>query len=129
MRIVVACGAVKSRKMEHRSFAIRQRLMALTASGCNVPSGKREAGSLMVSNGEFRIEESVTAVALFATVPPWLSGKLAFVHVFMAINAKREFDLEARQLAGRNVARPAFHIGVRTHQRKAGLGMCGNRKS
>lgn len=114
-REVELCGCTSSR-----------RFMAFITRHCLVSPSKFEVQLLVHSESEIRQLECSAGVALFAAIAPGSACKLAFVHVFVAIGAKRVFDLEPRILASRSMAGFAFDAGVREGEWKTSLGVIGD---
>ena len=115
----MAGGAFDPGEVKDRDVGSSHGLMALTASNRDMASRQRKTGLLVRRESNVGTLKGVALVALFAAISPGFAGELAFVHVFMAIDALRELDLEAGKLAGWDVTRLALHFSVWTDQRKA----------
>lgn len=104
MEILVASGAFQPGEVEDCDLGSRQRLVTLTTGSRYMASRQGETCLLVVRESKPGILEAVALMALFAAISPGFAGKLAFVHILMAIDAQRELDLEAGKLTRGNVA-------------------------
>jgi len=62
-------------------------------------------------------------VASLATIEPRISRELAFMFIFMAVQALRKLNLVTRFLALRNMATGALYFRVRRNKRETSIGM------
>ena len=127
MHVLMATRATQLNKVIDRGPGSVSRLVAFVARHRLVSIDKREAGFLMLGQGVVGSLEGSPGVAPLATIEPRISRELAFMFIFMAVHAEREFDLVARFLALRNMASCAFYFRVRRNKRETGFGMIRNR--
>jgi hypothetical protein len=108
-------GAAHIFKMERQDLvgpARPSRLVAIGAGHGRVRSRQSEASLAMLRDGKERTVKITHGMAILAFVQIWGGGELAVMSVFVAVRAKREFDLVNRVLAGRKMALGAFHGNV-----------------
>jgi len=108
--------------------AVWKDLVALTAADGSVPALQREAGFAMTLEAEIGRNEAFHRMAVFAAVLVRSGGKLVFVNVFVAVQARRKLDAVLRRFSGRSVTFVAGHGCVFSQQRIGALGVSGNRK-
>ena len=103
--------------------------MAIDTGNSLMCAGELKIGLLMFDERVVGGLESQACVALFAAIVPWSRRKLPLVFVFVAIQAKSEFDFISSVLACRNMTVCTLFLGMWRDQREAGLGMVRDRVS
>jgi hypothetical protein len=123
MNILMATRATQLNKVIDRGPGCVARLVAFVARHRLVSIDKREAGFLMQGQSVAGSLEGSPGVASLATIEPRISRELAFMFIFMAVQALRKFDFVARFLALRNMTRCALYFRVRRNKRETSFGM------
>ena len=121
--VLMATRATQLNKVIDRGLGSVSRLVAFVARHRLVSIDKREAGFLMQDQGVVGSLKGSPGVASLTTIEPRISRELAFMFIFMAVQAERKLDLVARFLALRNMAAGALYFGVRRNKRETCFGM------
>jgi len=104
MRVFMTSGATAIFKAERQNLirAVRHlRLVAIVAGNSRVRARKGVSRFAMFCDGIERAVKIPNGVAVFTTIIVRRTSELSVVHVFMAIDAIREFHLVNRVLASR----------------------------
>ncbi len=120
VRIGMAASATAIFKMEGRHFVDRAggaHFVAVITWNGHVRARQRKLGLSMLGNRKQRTVEVLNGVAAFAPIIVRRGGKLAGMNVFVAVHAVCKLHVVNCCLAGREVALPAFHLGVLAFQR------------
>lgn len=104
------------------------RLVTLVAGDRNMAPGKRKAALLVLGNRVVGFLEGTSGVTTLAVIHPRRAGKLSTMLIFMAVGAKRKFDLEASLRSSQRVAGCALDGRMRRREWKASSRMIGDRK-
>lgn len=127
VNVFMATQATEIAEVVDRNLGADGCLVTVDAGYRLVPAGEREVRFLMLLQGVIRTVEGDSVMALLTAVAPGITRELARVLVLVAIHAERKADLVAGRFTGWGVAIGALYLGVRGYERKARLGVLGDR--
>lgn len=120
-------GARQSLEVKRYYLRTLDRLVTFIAGHRHMAAREWKSGGLVQIEGVVGGFECGSLMAALAAVEPGSGGKLALVHILMAVCAPREVELEASVFAGRGVASGAGDVLMGEGEREAGFCMlrCG----